>query len=160
MKIERQKALRLAAQKWIAKWLRRLIDFADDRLHAWEVRIREELAVGSRQPILGAASVSGRGAARPRAHELAAIRAGGNGGAEIVPVAASAAAVSLDPKPTNRRRMSFAEWEMRRSGVLLDGGASAWRSSRKPRAVRDASCAPVQHRRRSGTAAEFDRRFV
>jgi len=133
MKIERQKALRLAAQKWIAKWLRRLIDFADDRLHAWEVQIREELA---------------------------AVRAGGNGGAEIVPVAASAAAVSLDPKPTNRRRMSFAEWEMRRSGVLLDGGASAWRSSRKPRAVRDASCAPVQHRRRSGTAAEFDRRFV
>ena len=37
-------ALRLAAHRTMLRWLRKLVDLADDRLHAAEVRLRNDLS--------------------------------------------------------------------------------------------------------------------
>ena len=91
-----QAKTKLALRRFGLRCARKLLDFLDDRLHAAEVRLREDLAshvVSVQQSLSLGHSVMGASKPSPARGE--------------------------ETGSMGRRRVSFAEWEMRRSGVAV-----------------------------------------
>ena len=81
---------KIALRRFALRWLRKLVDLADDRLHAAEVRFREQPKISCRKqvPRTVAQTVQGkRRSSEDMPHQLA------------------------------RRQETFQQWEARRSGI-------------------------------------------
>lgn len=100
-----ERALKIWIRRMALRWLRKLVDAADDRLHAAEVEFREFRA-GSRVE-----------AGRP---EVAAAAANPTAWCVTHP----------NPRPPNPRE-TFLQWEARRNGVAPITKKSAQRSRRR-----------------------------
>jgi hypothetical protein len=98
MKTETKQRIKLALRRFTLRWLRKLVDVADDRLHAAEVKLRKEIA--ARNPVVDAPH-------------------GINGSATTEPLASregsEEAAATLNPRQSTPT--SFQQWEARRSGI-------------------------------------------
>lgn len=121
-----------ACQEWLRRWAIRqiikLVDRAEERLQAWQVSLRETLAAGA-VPVKQSVSVKNeltRDAVLP-SREGQAVLDGAEFGRDVSP---------------GRRRVSFGEWEMRKSGVAPISKKAARR------------------RRERLTAASFDLKFA
>ena len=89
MKTETKQRIKLALRRFALRWLRKAFDAIEDRLHAAEVRLREDLSL---------AGVVGAG--------RSLIRCGTSNAIVPSPVERAASA-----------RETYTEWEARRSGV-------------------------------------------
>lgn len=83
--------LKLWARRMALSWLRKLVDLADDRLHAAEVRLRDDLAL--RQGVRSPFDIE-------------------------TPIAGKTCTASARI-PVGNRRETFQQWEARRSGVAV-----------------------------------------
>jgi hypothetical protein len=88
--------VKLFLRRLTLRWLRKLVDLADDRLHAAEVRLRAALA--NRNPVVDAPH-------------------GINGSATTEPLASRGDAQEAAAPVHRRQSESFQQWEARRSGV-------------------------------------------
>lgn len=128
---------KLALRRFTLRWLRKLVDVADDRLHAAEVQLREELSDLS--PQKGESHDPRNGSARPAGHS--AHHSGtAQPGQQTARSAAIAARDAKPELPAHRHHETFAQWEARRSGVAVVTKREA--------------------RRRRLSAREFDLRFA
>jgi hypothetical protein len=81
-------ATKLALRRFTLRWLRKLVDVADDRLHAAEVNLRKEISDGTLDR-----------------------------GADVVGVSDLPDSLLLAKPARQRQEEPFLEWEARRSGV-------------------------------------------
>jgi hypothetical protein len=88
-------ATKLALRRFALRWLRKLVDVADDRLHAAEVTLREKIA--HRDPVADAPH-------------------GINGSAATEPLASRGDSQEA-AAPADRRQSTHVQWEARRSGL-------------------------------------------
>jgi hypothetical protein len=117
-------------RRFALRWLRKLVDLADDRLHVAEVRFREEIENQKMAPRVAQLSARMPQAGPKMAWPMKA---------SIAPEPKELAVAQTSQRPSSE---TFAEWEMRKSGV----------APRSKKAAR-------KHRERL-TAAAFDLRFA
>lgn len=99
-------ATKLAIRRFTLRWLRKLIDVADDRLHAAEVSFRKEQE--NRNSLPGSIPRQGVGNAQPRGH-ASPLAAGETSTGSTHPDRCSPESL---PRTEN-----FQQWEARRSGI-------------------------------------------
>jgi len=121
---------KLALRRWTMRKLRKLLDFLDDRLHAEEMRLREDLC--------GTAPVSAKETFPSKAGSTPATRSNSPAAVHAAQPACAKASRSQGSTATVAGE-SFSQWEMRRSGVT--------------------SLPRKSSRRRGLTARAFDLRF-
>ena len=88
MKAETKQRIKLALRRFTLRWLRKLVDVVDDRLHAAEVTLRKEISDGT---------LDRR--------------------ADVVGVSDLPDSRLLEKPALQRQEETFLEWEARRSGV-------------------------------------------
>lgn len=135
--------IKLALRRLALRWMRKLVDVADDRLHAAEVRLREELQA------LRAVSAP-HDTTEPLTRPESLVRQGQRAKPQELPASAVATrripeqerqmpAVAVGDRPAFAQ--TFSQWEARRSGV-------------------EPITKKASRRRRGLTAAAFDRKFA
>jgi hypothetical protein len=112
MKTETKRRIKLALRRFTLRWLRKLVDVADDRLHAAEVKLRGEVAAKNSSDGQGFVTIVelNRDAQRPQAVDepfLSAQDKAGN-----CPTVTDETA-----QETPIRGTTFQQWEARRSGI-------------------------------------------
>ncbi len=108
MKTETKRRIKLALRRFALRWLRKLIDVADDRLHAAEVKLRNEL----QDSLPGSIPRQGVGSTRPAGHASPLAAGERSTGCEN--------GVSVqDPDRSSPELLpnTYAQWEARRSGI-------------------------------------------
>jgi len=98
-------ATKLALRRFALRWLRKLVDVADDRLHAAEVTLRNDL-VETQAPAQRAERP--RVLRAPAANEIAI---------QTEPPSDGGAVVAGSPSVPYEAPNTYAQWEARRSGV-------------------------------------------
>jgi hypothetical protein len=152
---------KLAIRRWTIRKLRLLLDFLDDRLHAAEVRLRDELSIPVRVE-----------SPRTSRSERQAVSSVGSVEADEFLCDRVRGRISSGDQPLRAAQgESFEQWEMRRSGIrtsLRIAGESGIASDAKKSEPEEETRASQQltgrshksARRRGMPARAFDLRFV
>lgn len=134
------RTIKIWLRRLALRWMRKLVDVADDRLHAAEVRLREELSLGR---VSGAGCTIGSSEPPLRASAdsaaLSKIPASAVATRRIPEQERQMPAVAVGDRPAFAQ--TFSQWEARRSGV-------------------EPITKKASRRRRGLTAAAFDRKFA
>lgn len=105
---------KLALRRFALRWLRKLLDLADDWLHNAEVELRNDLSPSAEKRETNAPTPAQTNAVR-RSHDAGGI-------AQLdqqTPGSARVAAGDAQRMAKNRHHETYAEWEKRRSGVTV-----------------------------------------
>jgi hypothetical protein len=131
-------ATKLALRRFILRWLRKLVDVADDRLHAREVALRQEISSREEARLLAASRTRDTEKSQDMPHRaparLETIR--------TEPLIDKGAFVEGSPSVPYEAPNSYAAWEARRCGVTVVSKKEA-----------------RKHRERAGATA-FDLRYA